>query len=53
MKMGIIMRQNYLLKAIKKSPNNSLAYKYLGDLYEKNRDLVKALENWQFMLLKI
>tara|TARA_B100000900_G_scaffold377645_1_gene361258 strand:+ start:158 stop:1114 length:957 start_codon:yes stop_codon:yes gene_type:complete len=33
--------------AIKKSPDNSQAYKYLGDLYEKNRDLVKALENWQ------
>ena len=33
--------------AIKKCPDNTKAYKYLGDLYEKNRDLVKALENWQ------
>ena len=33
--------------AIKKSPDNSQAYKHLGDLYEKKRDLVKALENWQ------
>ena len=39
-------------KAIKKSPSNSLAYKYLGDLYEKNRDLVKALENWQLYAMK-
>jgi tetratricopeptide (TPR) repeat protein len=38
--------------AIKKSPNNSQAYKYLGDLYEKNRDLVKALENWQIYATK-
>ena len=37
----------YLKKAIKKSPTNSKAYKYLGNLYEKNRDLVKALENWK------
>ena len=28
------------------------AYKYLGDLYEKNRDLVKALENWQIYATK-
>ena len=33
--------------AIKKCPDNTKAFKYLGDLYEKNRDLVKALENWQ------
>ena len=38
--------------AIKKSPNNSQAYKYLGDLYEKNRDLLKALENWQIYATK-
>ena len=37
---------------IKKSPDNSQAYKYLGDLYEKNRDLVKALENWQIYATK-
>ena len=38
--------------AIKKSPDNGQAYKYLGDLYEKNRDLVKALENWQIYATK-
>ena len=42
----------FFKKAIKKSPNNSLAHKYLGDLYEKNRDLVKALENWQVYATK-
>ena len=39
--------KSFFKKAVKKSPNNSKAYKYLGDLYEKNRDLVKALENWK------
>ena len=39
--------KSFLKKAIKKSPDNSQAYKYLGNLYEKNRDLVKALENWK------
>ena len=39
--------KSFFKKAIKKSPNNSQAYKYLGNLYEKNRDLVKALENWK------
>ena len=39
--------KSFFKKAIKKSPNNSKAYKYLGNLYEKNRDLVKALENWK------
>ena len=38
--------------AIKKSPDNSQVYKHLGDLYEKNRDLVKALENWQIYATK-
>ena len=33
--------KSFLKIAIKKSPDNSQAYKYLGDLYEKNRDLVK------------
>ena len=39
--------KSFFKKAIKKSPNSSQAYKYLGNLYEKNRDLVKALENWK------
>ena len=34
-------------EAIKKSPDNGQAYKYLGNLYEKNRDLVTDLENWK------
>ncbi len=42
----------FFTKAIKRSPNYSLAYKYLGDLYEKNRDLVKALENWKIYATK-
>ena len=44
--------KSYFEAAIKKSPDNSQAYKYLGDLYEKNRDLVKALEKWQIYATK-
>ncbi len=44
--------KSYFETAIKKSPENSQAYKYLGDLYEKNRDLVKALEKWQIYATK-
>ena len=44
--------KTFFEKAIKKSPNNSQAYKFLGDLYEKNRDLVKALENWKIYATK-
>ena len=44
--------KSFFKTAIKKSPDNSQAYKYLGDLYEKNRDLVKALENWQIYATK-
>ena len=43
---------SFFKTAIKKSPDNSQAYKYLGDLYEKKRDLVKALENWQIYATK-
>ena len=35
------------LKIRKKYPELELPYLYLGDLYEKKRDLVKAVENWQ------
>ena len=34
-------------KAIKTSPNFPLSYRYLGDVFEQTRDLVKALENWE------
>ena len=44
--------KSFFKMAIKKSPGNSQAYKYLGDLYEKNRDLLKALENWQIYATK-
>ena len=35
------------LKIRKKYPELELSYLYLGDLYEKTRHLVKAVENWQ------
>ncbi|MFL3013310.1 MAG: tetratricopeptide repeat protein [Candidatus Neomarinimicrobiota bacterium] len=39
-------------KAINDSPNYGLPYKYLGDIKNINRDLVKAVENWEkFMKL--
>ena len=44
--------KSFFKKAIKKLPNNSKAYKYLGNLHEKNRDLVKALENWKVYATK-
>ena len=34
-------------KGIKASPNFPPSYRYLGDVYEQTRDLVKALENWE------
>ncbi|MFL2983133.1 MAG: tetratricopeptide repeat protein [Candidatus Neomarinimicrobiota bacterium] len=34
-------------KAVKNSPEYLLSYRYLGDTYEQNRDLSKALENWE------
>jgi len=34
-------------KAIKTSPDFPISYRYLGDVYEQRRDLVKALENWE------
>ena len=34
-------------KAIKVSSESGFAYRYLGDTYEKTRDLVKAVENWK------
>ena len=34
-------------KGIKVSSDFSLSYRYLGDVYEQTRELVKALENWE------
>ena len=39
-------------KSIKLSPDFGLAYRYLGDVYEQTRDLLKALENWQIFANK-
>ncbi len=36
-----------LNKAIKQSPNYALPYKYIGEIRAINRDLVKAIENWE------
>ena len=34
-------------KGIKASPDFPPSYRYLGDVYEQTRELVKALENWE------
>tara|TARA_B100001250_G_scaffold396959_1_gene403544 strand:+ start:4815 stop:5864 length:1050 start_codon:yes stop_codon:yes gene_type:complete len=39
--------EDIYLKIKKNYPSLELSYLYLGDLYEKRRDLVKAVENWQ------
>ena len=39
-------------KAIKYSPEYLPSYRYLGDTYEKIRDLSKALENWKIFAEK-
>ena len=39
-------------KSIKLSPDYGLAYRYLGDVYEQTRDLLKALENWKIYAKK-
>ena len=39
-------------KAIKMNPEYALSYRYLGDVFEQTRDLVKALENWEKFALK-
>ena len=39
-------------KAIKMNPEFALSYRYLGDVFEQTRDLVKALENWEKFALK-
>ncbi|MBA65865.1 MAG: hypothetical protein CMG55_08705 [Candidatus Marinimicrobia bacterium] len=44
--------KSFFKKAIKISPNYNLSFRYLGDVYEKKRDLVKAVENWQIYATK-
>ena len=44
--------KTYFKKAIKSNPNYSLSYRYLGDVYEKKRDLIKAVENWEIFATK-
>ncbi len=39
--------KSFFQKAIKIAPEFGLGYRYLGDVFEKTRDLVKALENWE------
>ena len=39
--------ENLFRKAINDSPDYGLPYKYLGDINNINRDLVKAVENWE------
>ena len=36
-----------LNKVIKNNPDLAISYLYLGDLYERSRDLVKAVKNWE------
>jgi len=48
LKNGKLDEAKYFFKtAIKLSPAYSMSYRYLGDVYEKTRDLVKAVENWE------
>jgi len=48
LKNGLIDEAKKLFqKSIKVSPSYGPSYRYLGDTYEKTRDLVKAVENWK------
>ncbi len=42
----------FFQKAIKISPEYSLSYRYLGNIFEQTRDLVNALKNWELYALK-
>jgi tetratricopeptide (TPR) repeat protein len=39
--------RSFFQKALKSSPDFGLPYRYLGDMFEQTRDLVKAVENWE------
>ena len=48
LKEGNISKAEELFgKAINESPEFGMPYKYLGDINHLNRDLVKAVENWE------
>ena len=42
----------YFQKAIKSCPDYGLPYRYLGNVYEQRRDLVKAVENWEAFAMR-
>mgnify|MGYP000055889847 FL=1 len=44
--------KSFFEKATKSSPEFGLSYRYLGDVYEQSRDLVKAAENWELFAMK-
>tara|TARA_B100000029_G_scaffold183244_1_gene180826 strand:+ start:4074 stop:5126 length:1053 start_codon:yes stop_codon:yes gene_type:complete len=44
--------KSFFQKAIKSSPDFGLPYRYLGDVYEQTRDLVKAVENWEAFAIR-
>ena len=53
LKNGLIDEAKKLFqKSIKVSPSYGPSYRYLGDTYEKTRDLVKAVENWKIFAEK-
>lgn len=39
--------EQHFLKAVKQAPEYGLPYLRLGDMYAKDRNLVKAIENWE------
>ncbi|MFQ6605487.1 MAG: tetratricopeptide repeat protein [Fidelibacterota bacterium] len=39
-------------KASKLAPDYSLPYRYIGDIYEQNRNLTKAIEHWEKYALR-
>ncbi|MBH09275.1 MAG: hypothetical protein CMG74_02795 [Candidatus Marinimicrobia bacterium] len=43
---------SYFDKAVKRAPEFGLPYKYKGNIFEKSRDLVKAVDNWEIYALK-
>lgn len=43
--------EDHFNKAIKQAPNYHLPYLHLGDLYAEERNLVKAIENWEMFAL--
>ena len=44
--------KSFFQKAIKSSPDYGLPYRYLGDVFEQSRDLVKAVENWEAFAIR-